>query len=98
MNTDSSSSRPLTFESTCDLYDKYLDQARVPSLHWQCYGGKKQFCGKVVTVKCFEDNSRIKELVQQSGQHQVLVVDGGGSRRHALLGDMLAEHALKNQW
>jgi len=94
MNTDSSSSRPLTFESTCDLYDKYLDQARVPSLHWQCYGGKKQFCGKVVTVKCFEDNSRIKELVQ----HQVLVVDGGGSRRHALLGDMLAEHALKNQW
>jgi regulator of ribonuclease activity A len=62
------------------------------------YGGKTSFGGEVVTVKCFEDNSLVKELVSTSGDGKVMVVDGGGSLRAALLGDMLAENAVKNGW
>jgi regulator of ribonuclease activity A len=53
-----------------------------------------------VTVKCFEDNSRVKELVETTGDHnnKVLVIDGGGSDRCALLGDMLAENSVQNKW
>ena len=89
----------IHFTPTCDLYDKFLDNARVPHLTWKSYGAKKQFCGYAVTVKCFEDNSRVKEAVETDGSAgKVLVVDGGGSTRCALLGDMLAENAVNNQW
>ena len=53
----------IVFKPTCDLYDEYLDVARVPTVSFLNLGGERQFCGTVVTVKCFEDNSRIKELV-----------------------------------
>lgn len=86
------------FISTCDLYDEYLDTARVPTLLWRSFGGKKSFHGQVSTVKCFEDNSRIKELVESPGQERVLVVDAGGSLRCAVLGDILAATAARNQW
>jgi regulator of ribonuclease activity A len=36
--------------------------------------------------------------VDTPGQGKVLVVDGGGSLRRALLGDMLAEKAAHNGW
>lgn len=103
MSTGAATTKPrpptLTFTPTCDLYDTYLDEARVPAVPWKSYGAKKQFCGYAVTVKCFEDNSRVKELVETEGSAgRVLVVDGGGSTRCALMGDMLAEHAVKNQW
>jgi len=89
----------LTFKPTCDLYDDYLDAARVPCVSFQSLGGKKQFCGTAVTVKCFEDNSRIKDMVEKTpGKGKVLVVDGGGSQRCALLGDMVAKHAVDNGW
>jgi regulator of ribonuclease activity A len=88
----------LSFTPTCDLYDTYLDQARVPSLYWQSYGGRKQFCGPAVTIKCFEDNSRLKECTEIPGNHRVLVVDAGGSNRCAVMGDMLAASAASNQW
>jgi regulator of ribonuclease activity A len=48
-----------------------------------------------VTVKCFEDNSRVKELLATDGTGKVLVVDGGASMRCALMGDMIAESAVK---
>ena len=86
------------FTSTCDLYDEFLDEARVPSLAWRSFGGRKAFCGPTVTVKCFEDNSRIKELVESVGEGRVLVVDAGASHRCAVMGDMLAGHAADNKW
>ena len=52
----------------------------------------------MVTVKCFEDNSRVKELLATPGDGRVLVVDGGGSLRCALLGDMIAESAVNQGW
>ena len=79
----------------CDLYPHHLTVAN-PIFH--SYGGKSCFHGETVTVKCFEDNSRIKELVATNGKGKVMVVDGGGSQRKALLGDMLAEQALANGW
>ena len=57
------------------------------------YGGREQFSGQIVTVKCFEDNSCVKALVATEGQGRVMVVDAGGSMRRACLGDMLAEQA-----
>ena len=65
---------------------------------FKSYGGRKSFGGQVVTVKCFEDNSRVKELLATDGQGKVLVVDGGASMRCALMGDMIAESAVENHW
>ncbi|WP_163557477.1 ribonuclease E activity regulator RraA [Halomonas sp. NO4] len=62
------------------------------------FGGREAFCGPVRTVKCFEDNSRVKEAVTEPGDGAVLVVDVGGSQRCAMLGDMLAEQAAENGW
>jgi regulator of ribonuclease activity A len=62
------------------------------------FGGRESFGGQVVTVKCFEDNSRVKELVSTPGEGRVMVVDAGGSMRRACLGDMLAEKASANGW
>jgi regulator of ribonuclease activity A len=89
----------LTFEPTCDLYDEFGDKAHVPEVQWKSYGGgANKFCGYVVTVKCFEDNSWVKEMVEQTiGQNKVLVVDGGGSTRCALMGDRLATASCDRQ-
>lgn len=62
------------------------------------YGGNLAFCGSIVTIRCFEDNSRVRDLVASDGQGKVLVVDGGGSLRRSLLGDLLAEKAVANGW
>jgi len=80
-----------------DLCDQY-PEVEVLDLIFTNYGGKRAFGGEVVTVKCFEDNSMVKQLVDTDGSGKVMVVDGGGSLRAALLGDMLAEKALKNGW
>lgn len=85
--------------STPDLYDDHQDRVRVViGLHWHSYGGRKQFGGPIATVKCFEDNSRVKELLATEGDGRVLVVDGGGSLRHALIGDMIAAGARDKGW
>ncbi len=83
---------------TPDLCDDFPEHARVLTPMLNNYGGKRQFCGEVVTVKCFEDNSLVKEQAGKPGNGKVLVVDGGGSLRKALLGDMIAENAVKNGW
>ncbi|WP_043526294.1 ribonuclease E activity regulator RraA [Litchfieldella xinjiangensis] len=62
------------------------------------FGGRDAFCGPIRTVKCFEDNSKVKEAVAEPGEGAVLVVDAGGSSRCAMLGDMLAEQAADNGW
>ncbi len=84
--------------STPDLCDAYPDLVRVVAPVFRNYGGRLSFGGPIVTVKCFEDNSRVKEQVNTSGHGQVLVVDGEGSLRCALLGDMLAARAADNGW
>lgn len=85
--------------STPDLCDDHADDVQVVTgLHWRSYGGRDRFGGPIATVKCFEDNSRIKELLAAEGNGRVLVVDGGGSLRNALIGDMIATNARDNGW
>ena len=83
--------------STPDLFDN-TPQARAIELQFTNYGGVQAFFGQVVTIKCYEDNSLVKQAVSEAGEGRVIVVDGGGSRRRALLGDMLAEQAASNDW
>ncbi|AEF54951.1 Regulator of ribonuclease activity A [Marinomonas posidonica IVIA-Po-181] len=81
-----------------DLCDLYPELIQIAEPVFQSYGKRTCFYGQVVTVSCFEDNSRVRELVTENGQGKVMVVDGGGSKRRALLGDMLAEKAANNGW
>ncbi|MGV6806401.1 MAG: ribonuclease E activity regulator RraA, partial [bacterium] len=83
---------------TPDLCDDFEDQLRIAEPVFTHFGGKKAFCGEVVTVKCFEDNSKVKELLGTPGEGKVLVVDGEGSLRRSLLGDMLGDQAVINGW
>lgn len=85
-------------KSTPDLCDEYPDLVRVVEPMFSNFGGREQFGGPILTVKCFEDNSLVKELVATPGQGRVMVVDAGGSMRRACLGDMLAEQASVNGW
>jgi regulator of ribonuclease activity A len=83
--------------STPDLSDEH-NEVRAIELPFCNYGGRQSFGGEVVTIKCHEDNSLVKAAVAEAGAGRVIVVDGGGSRRRALLGDMLAEQAADNGW
>lgn len=82
---------------TPDLCDAYPDVAVVEPM-FANFGGHDSFGGEIVTVKCFEDNSVVKAQVEQPGKGKVMVVDGGGSLRRAMLGDMLAARAADNGW
>ena len=81
-----------------DLFDHYPEQLTLLSNQWKAFGAKSIFYGEVVTVKCFEDNSKVKSELAKKGHGKVLVVDGGGSTRRALLGDMIALSACDNGW
>lgn len=84
--------------STADLYDRFGEDLRVCAPLYRDFGGRIAFAGTAVTVKCFEDNSRIKEALDEPGAGRVLVADCGGSLRCAMLGDMIAERAVAQGW
>ncbi len=83
---------------TCDLCDDHPDDVRVCEPMFASFGGRETFCGEIVTVKCHEDNSRVKELLATPGKGKVLMVDGGGSLRCALMGDLIGASAVQNGW
>jgi regulator of ribonuclease activity A len=85
-------------KSTPDLCDQYPGLIQVVEPMFSNFGGREQFGGPITTVKCFEDNSCVKERVATPGEGRVMVVDAGGSMRRACLGDMLAEQASVNGW
>lgn len=88
--------------STCDLCDAHKTDSsgafRVLPPLFHDYGGVVRFDGPVATVQCLDDNSRVREAVNSPGQGCVLVVDGGGSLRRALVGGNLAAAAAANGW
>lgn len=84
--------------STPDLCDRHPELVRVADPLFTNYGGRRSFGGEIVTIKCFEDNSLVKQTVSTSGKGKVMVVDGGGSLRRSLLGDMIAKEAQENGW
>jgi regulator of ribonuclease activity A len=83
--------------STPDLTDDH-PAALAVELQFTNFGALSRFGGPAVTIKCHEDNSLVKQCVGEAGEGRVVVVDGGGSLRRALLGDMLAEQAASNGW
>ncbi len=84
--------------STADLYDNHGDQVVCVEPMFRVYGANPRFEGPITTLKVHEDNSLVRETLAQPGQGGVLVVDGGGSLRCALLGDRLAQLAIDQGW
>ena len=83
---------------TADLCDDHSDDLIILNQQFNSYGKVDSFYGQISTVKCFNDNSKVREAVNSEGNRKVLVVDGSASTDCALLGDMLAEAAVKNNW
>ena len=88
----------MTRLSTADLCDGHEQQLQVCLPLLRHFGGRKNFHGQIVTLKCFEDNSLVRDTLNEPADGEVLVVDGGGSLRCALLGDTLAALALQHGW
>jgi regulator of ribonuclease activity A len=88
--------------ATCDLCDTLKNESpdnfRVLPPVFRDFGGLQRFGGAVVTLKCHEDNSLVKAMAESAGNGRVLVVDGGGSLRRALLGGKLGAAAANNGW
>lgn len=88
---------------TADLCDKHEERVRTGELRvldpiLNSYGGRAAFHGRIATLKLFEDNSLVRKTLESPGESRVLVVDGGGSLRCALVGDQLAALGVKNGW
>ena len=95
MSTDSH----LVTGDLCDAHKANTDGSfRVLPPVFRDYGKRVCFVGAVSTVKCFEDNSFVKAALEAPGLSRVLVVDGGGSLRRALVGGNIAAAAVKNGW
>jgi regulator of ribonuclease activity A len=88
--------------STCDFCDAnetdHSGAFRVLPPVFQSFGAEKPFFGSIHTLRCPEDNSRVREAVNSPGLGRVLVIDGGASLRRALVGGNLAVAAAKNGW
>lgn len=84
--------------TTADLIDDHGDTLRSCSTQFRRYGGHDVFSGPIRTVRCHEDNGLVKRILATPGDGAVLVVDGNGSLRTALMGDMIAASAVENGW
>ncbi|MCW2286929.1 regulator of ribonuclease activity A [Leucobacter luti] len=84
--------------STADLYDERGDELQSVPLQFQDIGGMSGFTGVVRTVRCFQDNALLKQVLSTPGDGAVLVIDGAGSLATALVGDVIAGLAVDNGW
>jgi len=85
-------------ETTCDISDKLHPNVQYLEPVYKNYGAKTSFSGRIVTVKCYEDNSLVEVALKANGKDSVLVIDAGGSMNCAMLGDKRAADAIKNEW
>jgi len=83
---------------TTDLCDANENLVRVVEPMFNSFGGRAAFFGRIATLKLFEDNSLVRKTLESPGDERVLVIDGGGSLRRALVGDQLAALGIKNGW
>jgi regulator of ribonuclease activity A len=83
---------------TADLFDHHGERLQVCDPILRCYGRQASFHGPIRTVRAFEDNSMVRSALAQAAPGSVLVIDGGGSMRCALVGDRLAALAVDNGW
>lgn len=87
----------ITF-ATADLCDEHSDKVSIVTPMFMAFGGRNAFSGQIRTLKVFEDNALVRQTLSTPGNGNVLVVDGGGSMRCALVGDQLALLAQQNNW
>jgi regulator of ribonuclease activity A len=83
---------------TTDLCDTHADTVQIADPVFRDFGSRTAFHGSIATLKLFEDNSLVRAALEQPGSNRVLVIDGGGSLRCALVGDQLAALAQRNGW
>ncbi|WP_428771307.1 putative 4-hydroxy-4-methyl-2-oxoglutarate aldolase [Vibrio sp.] len=83
---------------TPDICDRYEDKVTLLNLPLQNFGRRCAFWGEIVTIRCYQDNSKVREILSQNGKGKVLVVDGHGACQKALMGDQLAIMAIDNGW
>jgi len=83
---------------TADLCDEHIDKLQVADSIFMDFGGESCFDGEIQTVKVFEDNTLVRTALEKDGKGKVLVIDGGGSFRCALVGDNLVKLAIDNGW
>jgi regulator of ribonuclease activity A len=84
--------------NTSALCDIYQDRVDVLEPMFCSFGGRASFGGAITIIKCFESNGLIREVIQENGVGRVLLIDGGGSMRRALLDGELASMATNNGW
>jgi regulator of ribonuclease activity A len=84
--------------ATPDLCDEFGAEVRVAEPLFRDFGGVERFAGPIATLRVFEDNALVRQALEMPGEGRVLVVDGGGSLRSALVGGNLATLARENGW
>ncbi|MEC3853023.1 ribonuclease E activity regulator RraA [Paenarthrobacter ureafaciens] len=84
--------------NTADLYDERGEELESISVQFQNFGGESHFSGPARTIRCFEDNALVKTVLATPGEGAILVIDGQGSLRTALMGDLIAASAVANGW
>jgi regulator of ribonuclease activity A len=84
--------------ATTELSDEFGEKLQACQPLFRDFGVARRFSGPIATIKCFEDNSLVREAVAEPGHGRILVVDAGGSMRRAVLGDLLAQKAVDNGW
>ena len=80
----------IEFTPTADLVDEIGADVRSCDTQFRNIGGKTEFCGRVTTVKCFQDNALLKSILGEESDGGVLVIDGDASVHTALVGDLIA--------
>lgn len=84
--------------STADLCDAHRSDLQVAEPILRDFGGTRAFAGAIVTVQVHDDNVLVRHALNHPGEGRVLVIDGEGSLRCALLGDQLAQMAVDHGW
>ena len=85
-------------KATSDVSDKLHPKVQYLEPVYKSYGAKTSFSGRIVTVKCYEDNSLVETALRTNGKDSILVIDAGGSMNCAMLGDKRATDAINNEW
>ncbi|CDL79292.1 Regulator of ribonuclease activity A [Xenorhabdus cabanillasii JM26] len=88
---------PMKYD-TSELCDIYQEDVNVVEPLFSNFGGRTSFGGQIITVKCFEDNGLLYDLLEEPGRGRILLADGGGSVRKALVDAELAQLAVNNEW
>lgn len=86
------------FTPTADLVDEIGADVRSCDTQFRNIGGNVEFCGRITTVKCFQDNALLKKVLSEPSDGGVLVIDGDASVHTALVGDVIAGLGLENGW